>query len=173
MKKILVLNGSTRRGGRTDAMSSSFIAGAKEAGNEVREIFTAELSFNNVLYSVDQGHVRPIELDEVLSREGAEGDYYRAFYEADVIVFATPIYWWDIAGNLKVALDNIQDLLQSIGWDRMNKETVFLATAGGSTYDNPVHWYGYFKQHMNWNNLGMVLGIDNIDKARELGLSIK
>lgn len=173
MKNILILNGSTRQGGRTDDMTAAFAKGASLAGHKVREIFTSDLDFQGTLLSVDMGFGEPdYELDQVLEMEGAVGDYYRAVNEADILVLASPVYWWNIAGNLKNAIDYLQPLQQAMGWQNFNKETALLLVAGGSEFHHPINWYREFER-FGFKNLGIVAGQEKLAEAVNLGKSIQ
>lgn len=60
---------------------------------------------------------------------------YAAVRQADVIVFASPVYWWDITGTLKTAIDRLYALLMN-GSAGASKQTVLLMSSGGSTIDH-------------------------------------
>lgn len=172
MKNIVILNGSTRRQGRTDTLTQAFIKGAKEAGHQVREIYTADLPFSGTLYSNDIVAENPYRLEDILGQEGVIGDFYRVIHEADVVVFASPIYWWQISGSLKQAVDYIQPLQQAVGWQSFIKSSVLLLVAGGQSFDLPLAWYEMFEKYLGWKNLGSVLGADKLAEAEQLGASL-
>lgn len=172
MKNILILNGSTRRGGRTDGLTYAFANGAKEANNEVQEVFTNDLNFGGKLLSVDMDiDELGYRLNDILTTKGPVGDFYRAVNKADVLVLASPIYWWNITGNLKNAIDYIQPLQQAIGWQHFNKETALLLVAGGNEYQNPINWYHEFER-FGFKNDGIVAGQNKEDEAFHLGKEI-
>ena len=96
-------------------------------------------------------------------------EIYIAFKNADVVVFACPVYWWDITGTLKTAIDRLYGFVGK--FDAMpNKETVLLMTSGGSTIDHMMDWYKGFEHWMGWKSLGEVM--NDMDKAKEIGESI-
>lgn len=169
MKNIVILNGSTRRQGRTDTLTQAFIVGATRAGHQVREIFTADLPFNGTLYSNDIIAQNPYQLDDILGQDGAIGDFYRAIYQADIVVFASPIYWWNVSGSLKQAVDYIQPLQQAVGWQKFIKSSALLLVAGGEQFDLPLAWYAMFEKYLGWQNLGVVTGADKLAEAEKLG----
>lgn len=172
MKEILVLNGSTRRGGRTDHLTHAFKEGAVKAGHQVKEIFTNNLNFEGKLLSVDMGIDQlGYQLDPILHMKGAVGDYYRAVNKANVLVLASPIYWWNIAGNLKNAIDYLQPLQQAIGWRNFQKETALLLVAGGNEYQHPIDWYHEFER-FGFKNDGIVAGQNKEGAAYHLGSNI-
>ncbi|MTV82249.1 flavodoxin family protein [Secundilactobacillus folii] len=174
MKKIVILNGSTRIEGRTASLTASFAKGAKEKGHQVTEIRTSDLNFSGQLWSNDQyWKDNPYKHDKILALDNDLAFLSRAVDDADVLVFATPIYWWDISGSLKLAVDYLQPLLQAIGFKNFEKESVLLGVAGGSDFDLLESWYGNFEHYLNWKDLGRVLGQNKEAEAYQLGLSVE
>jgi multimeric flavodoxin WrbA len=98
---------------------------------------------------------------------------YRAFEACDVVVFASPMYWWTITGQLLTAVDRLYAIYGKRGPNGPKKDCVLLMTAGGDRFDQPVQWYSMFDRVMGWNDLGMVLGSGKEAEARALGASIQ
>ena len=144
MAKILILNGSTRKDGNTAKLTREFTNGAKHNGNQVQEIFTNELVFSEPLWSNDQLTKNPYQLEDFLNLPGKQGKFYRAINEAEIIVFASPIYWWSVAGSLKQAIDYLQPLQQTIGYRNFIKKSILLGVAGGKDYSLLIDWYQRF-----------------------------
>lgn len=42
MKKVLILSGSPRRGGKSDLLCDEFLRGAQDAGNDVEKVFLGD-----------------------------------------------------------------------------------------------------------------------------------
>ena len=99
---------------------------------------------------------------------------YEAFMACDVLVFASPVYWFDITGTLKTSVDRLYAVQSNLGFRACNRDTVLLLTSGAPTEQNqiPIQWYNVFGQ-LGWKSLGMVLGTGKTEEARELGASIK
>ena len=100
-------------------------------------------------------------------------EIYRAFREAQVIVLASPIYWWTVSGPLKTAVDRLYALIRNAGKDAYPKESVLLMTAGSTDYSQAVAWYSRFEPWLGWKDLGMILGANQAETARELGAGIR
>ena len=102
------------------------------------------------------------------------GQIYDAFMDADVVVFASPVYWFTITGTLKTAIDRLYAVQRNQGFDAVKKETVFLMTSGAPAEMNPnaIDWYKTFET-MGWKSLGMVLGTGKTEEAKQLGASIQ
>ena len=89
--------------------------------------------------------------------------------EQDVLVFASPVYWWDITGTLKTAIDRLYAAVNN--FTQKEKSTVLLMTSGGSTIRHMADWYRGFEQWMGWKDLGMAM--NDIEEARRIGADIK
>lgn len=102
-------------------------------------------------------------------------EIYDYYINADVVVFASPIYWFTITGTLKVAVDRLYAIQNNRGFDACKKDTVFIMTSGAPAEmnTNPIEWYSIFEKEMGWKNLGTILGSDKISEAKALGASIK
>ena len=98
---------------------------------------------------------------------------YEAFADCDVLVFASPVYWFTITGTLKTAVDRLYAVQRNRCMEECKKETVLLLTSGAPAELNPqpIEWYNTFGQ-IGWKSLGMVLGTGKIDEARNIGASI-
>ena len=99
MKKVLILSGSPRKGGNSDLLCDEFARGAKDSGNEVEIIFVAGKKIAPCLacYACRNTGVCAIKDDmaEVLQK----------MIEADVIVLASPVYFYSIDAQLKAVID--------------------------------------------------------------------
>ena len=148
---------------------NSFIEGAENSGNEVREHFIHEMNINYCL-----GCDKCME-----TREGCvqKKDDMNMIYEdltwADVVVFASPEYWGTFTAELKTAIDRM------FGWFNFGenfgakKDCALLMTARGDDYSMALGQYNIFTQFLQWKDLGMVLGRNKEDEAKKLGESIK
>jgi multimeric flavodoxin WrbA len=97
----------------------------------------------------------------------------KAFRMADVVVFASPVYFWTITGTLKTAADRLYAQLKSLGYGGFPRKSILFMTAGGADYSQAVRWYETFERNLNWINLGEVLGAGKEKEAEKLGSSIR
>ena len=170
MKKILILNGSPRKNGKTASLVKAFTEGAESAGNEVKEFY------------IDGMNIASCKACEACSRNGGycpqKDDMEKineAYIWADVIVFASPMYWGTISGQLKTTVDRLYAIQNRIGYDDMSrqyKETAFIMTARGGYYQQALDFYGIFTNIMGWKSWGTVLGTGKEDEARKIGAAI-
>ena len=99
-KKVLILSGSPRNGGNSDSLCNEFMKGAKEAGNEVEKIRVAAKKIapcSGCYYCRDNGGkcVHKDDMAEVLQK----------MIDADVLVLASPVYFYSIDAQLKAVID--------------------------------------------------------------------
>ena len=102
-KKITVIVGSPRKNGNTEILANAFVKGAKESGNYVDVIFVTGLKVNscigcNYCYRND-GCFFDDDMTEI----------YKRLAVADIIVFATPIYFYGISSQLKCIVDRLHN----------------------------------------------------------------
>lgn len=172
MANILILNGAARKNGSTKKLIEAFTDGAKSSGNEVQEFYLQDMNIKGCLgcehcSKSEKGTLNPcVQNDDMkLINE--------AFMSADVVVFASPVYFWTITGTLKTAADRLYAELRSLGYGGFPRKSVLLMTAGGSDYSQAVRWYETFERNLGWKNLGEVLGAGKTRAAYDLGASIK
>ena len=99
-KKVLILSGSPRKGGNSDTLCDRFFEGAAEAGHDVEKIFVSgkKIGYCKACYYCQKsGGVCAIKDDmaEVLDK----------IIKADVIVFASPVYFYAIDAQIKTVID--------------------------------------------------------------------
>ena len=99
-KKVLILSGSPRKGGNSDTLCDEFARGAKEAGNKVEKIRTAEKQI-----APCSGCYYCSSHDGVCVHKDDMADILQKMIDADVIVLASPVYFYSIASQLKVVID--------------------------------------------------------------------
>ena len=172
MKKILILNGAGKKNGNTAALIEAFKTGAEESGNEVKEFYLHSMNIKGCLDC--QGCARKPQGDPApcVQKDDMQ-QIYDAYLDCDVVVFATPVYWFTISGQLKMAVDRLYAIQRSHGFDAAEKETVFLMTSGAPAEMNPqpIEWYQTFEKGMGWKSYGMAL--NDADEAKKIGQSIQ
>lgn len=120
MKKIVVVSSSPRKGGNSETLAHKFAEGAREAGHDVQIVNVREIGLKfctGCLFC--QTHQTCILQDgmKVL---------YESFRAADTLVFATPVYYYSVSGQLKTFLDRLNPLY--VG-EKSFREVYLLATA--------------------------------------------
>lgn len=98
-KKVLILSGSPRKGGNSDILCDQFAKGAAEAGHTVEKIRVAEknIGYCRACYACKENGTCVIkdDMSEVLQK----------MIDADVLVLASPVYFYSIDAQLKALID--------------------------------------------------------------------
>ena len=118
-KNVLVISASPRKGGNSDTLCDEFIRGAQESGNHAEKIFLAS---KNIKYCIGCGVcnttqkcVQKDEMAEILDK----------MVEADVIVLATPVYFYTMDAQMKTLIDRTVPRYTEI----QNKDFYFIVAA--------------------------------------------
>ena len=95
MKKVLIISASPRKNGNSDLLCDRFAQGAKESGHAVEKVFTAA---KNIGYcrgcGVCNATHRCVQKDDM-------ADILDKMVQADVILLATPVYFYSMDGQMK------------------------------------------------------------------------
>lgn len=179
-KNILILTGSPRKGGNTDKLADAFIAGARQAGH------------TTVKFSTADKHIKGcIDCQTCFSKGNAcsiPDDFAQLaplLKQADMVVFATPLYWFTFPMQLKAAIDKFYAFF--IGKRPLKiKECALMVCGGGtdlSAYDGIVKSYKLIADFLSWKDSGVIivpglhdkdeiLKTDGLKRAEEFGQSI-
>jgi multimeric flavodoxin WrbA len=122
-KKVLILSSSPRRGGNSDLLCDRFSAGARAAGHEAEKIF---LKDRKILYCTGCGTCLNGKKRCPLKDDMAE--ILEKMIAADVIVMATPVYFYTMCAQMKTLIDRTCSRYSKIS----NKEFYFIMTAADS-----------------------------------------
>ena len=101
MKKVLVLSSSLRKGSNSETLAQEFAKGAAEAGNKVE--FE---SLRGKKIGFCMGCLACQKKGKCVIKDDAPA-ITKKMESADVIVFATPIYYYEMSGQLKTMLDRL------------------------------------------------------------------
>lgn len=167
----MVLNGAARKNGNTAALIKAFAEGAESAGNAVQEFYLQDMDIHGCMgcercSRVKKGTAHPCVQPDDMQKIN------KVFEQADVVVFASPVYFWTISGPLKTAADRLYAELRHLGYGGFPRESVLLMTAGGSDYSQALTWYRTFERNLGWKNCGEVLGTGKTKEAYSLGKTI-
>ncbi len=122
-KKVLMLSGSPRKGGNSDLLCDQFLLGAKEAGNQTEKIFLRDKKVGyctgcETCYDTHKC-VQEDDMAEILE----------IMVAADVIVMATPVYFYTMDAQMKTLIDRTVPRYEEI----TGKEFYFIVTAADSS----------------------------------------
>lgn len=173
-KKIVILNGSPRKNGNTSALVKSFTEGAEASGNMVTEFFLDSMNIHGCKgcfgghSSKDCPCVQKDDMDQI----------YPTVRDCDVIVLASPLYYWNMSGQLRTAIDRLfaleegdHNFLRGHG-----RASALLMAAEGTDFKDVLLYYDHLMEYLKWENLGQILAggngdIGDIDSKPELKLA--
>jgi len=98
--KALALIGSPRKGGNTDCLADAFLEGAAEAGAETAKIYLDDFNIRPIAEVCDEFSMR-VDLR-------ADDDWRKIMsqvLQADVLVWAAPVYWQGVPAQMKCFVD--------------------------------------------------------------------
>lgn len=104
MKKVVVISTSLRRGSNSDMLADKFAEGAKAAGNEVEKI---SLVGKNIQFC--KGCFGCQKLGRCVIDDDVN-DIMAKVMQADVVCWATPIYYYEMSGQMKTMIDRANSL---------------------------------------------------------------
>ena len=183
-KKIVILNGSPRPSGNTAALIEAFTKGAEQAGNGVVRFDVCKMNIHPCLGCCGGGKnpespcVQKDDMDAI----------YPHYKDADLVVLASPMYYWSLSGQLKCAFDRLFAVMElSPSYETPVKDCVLLMAAEGDTESNfePVrHYYHALLESLGWKDCGIVYaggnmhvgdiaGKPQLEEAEALGASIR
>lgn len=99
--KALLLNGSPRQGNTCTALDALKKGMANIKDLEIREIKAAEVNVAPCVACEGCGTEGPCVFNDDTN------DVMDAVMEADVIVFASPVYWWGVTAQMKAVIDKL------------------------------------------------------------------
>ena len=119
-KNILIISSSPRKGGNSDMLCDEFAKGAKKNGNTVEKIFLKDY---NIHYCTGCGFC--VGNKGQCSQKDDMELIKNKMIQADVIVFATPIYFYTMCGQMKTFIDRLCYFYTLLP----NKEFYYIMTA--------------------------------------------
>ncbi len=107
MSKVLVISTSLRAKSNSDILTERLIAGAKDAGHEVEHI---SLKGKKIAFCI--GCLACQKTQQGVIKDDA-AEIAEKVKNADTLVFATPIYYYEMSGQMKTLLDRLNPLYPS------------------------------------------------------------
>lgn len=120
MKTVLIISTSPRKGGNSEILADAFAKGARETGHQVEKICLYDKSI-----SFCKGCLVCQKTQRCVIRDDADV-IARKMKNSDVLVFATPIYYYEMCGQMKTLLDRANPLFPS---DYAFRDIYLLASA--------------------------------------------
>lgn len=126
MKNVLIISSSPRKGGNSDILCDRFAKGAEESGNKVEKVFLASKKIGYCrgcgVCNTTHKCVQKDDMAEILDK----------MVNADVIVLATPIYFYSLDAQMKTLIDRTVPRYTEIS----DKDFYFIMTAADTDKAN-------------------------------------
>ena len=129
MKKVLIISTSLRTNSNSDILARECEKGARDAGLDAEYI---SLKGKDIKYCI--GCLSCQKTNKCVLKDDV-ADIMAKVKEAEVIVYATPIYYYEMSGQMKTLLDRLNPLYSS---DYNFRDIYLIATAaddGDTTFD--------------------------------------
>lgn len=179
MKKVVILEGSPRRNGNSSILSDAFARGAEEVGCSVEKINVAGKKISgclgcNACYHNGGACIQKDDMEEIRGKMLA----------ADVIVLASPIYFYSMTAQMKAVIDRTYAFYQQLegktfyfliacgATDASYTETM-LASLHGFTCCVPNAKEGGVVLGINAMGAGEIRGTAAMEQAYEMGRGIE
>lgn len=160
-KNIVILNGSPRKTGNTSALVKAFTEGAESAGHTVTEFFLDSMDIHGCkgCFGGHSSRECPCVQKDDMAK------IYPAVKDCDVVVLASPLYYWNMSGQLRTAVDRLFALEESDGnlLRGNGRASALLMAAEGHGFEDAVLYYDHLMEHLRWKNLGHVLAGGNMN----------
>ena len=160
-KKIIILNGSPRPNGATASLIKAFTEGAEQSGHIVTTFLLDSMNINGCKGCFGGGKdpgspcVQKDEMEKI----------YPVYKEADIVVMASPLYYWNLSGQLRTAFDRLFAVAEcEKNYKNPIKDCILLMAAEGNGFAETINYYENLMKHLNWNSLGTVL-IGGLDES--------
>ena len=158
--KITILNGSPRKA-NTAAMAAAFAEGAMAAGHEVETIQVGRMKINGCLaceYCHGKGEGKCVQKDDMEK-------VMPAYLESDMIVFASPIYYFDVTAQLSAAIQRVYAIGKPA---KATKTALLLSSASPDPFEGAIATYKAMIGFMGLEDAGIITsaGDENGSEAK-------
>lgn len=149
--KILILTGSPRKNGNSNTLVEHFIKGASEKGHEI-------VRFDSAMKTI-----HPCKACNHCAMKGEcvykdDFDYVRNnIVDSDMVVFATPMYYFGISAQLKTVIDRFYAINAEL--QSPKKAALFMTYADTSEQEAlPIkNHYESILRYLGWSNAGEII----------------
>jgi len=161
-KNIVVVTGSPRANGNSEILADAFIEGARQGGHSVTVFHAGRMNIKGCLdckycFSHDG---ECIQIDDMQS-------IYPSLRKADILVFASPIYWYGLSSQIKAVIDRMfagcvkPYLITAIALLITYGDTGNKAAAPAISHFEAISYY------MGWENAG-IIAQEGVKEAGEI-----
>lgn len=151
---ILILQGSSNRKGSTAILCEEFARGAREAGHAVERVDVAYAGVKPCTGCVACGYEGPC-----VQHDGMDA-LRQKILASDMLVFATPLYYYGMSAQLKTVIDRFCSANSSITGKHLRSALLTVAwNADDWTFEALTAHYRTLVRYLDLQDEGMVLGL--------------
>lgn len=158
--KVLAISASPRKGGNSDVLCDQFLKGAEEAGHEVEKVRlqTKKIAPCLACYKCFEGEHKCCQKDDV-------AEILDKMMAADLIVLASPVYFYSICAQLKILIDRTMPIYQRM----KSKKFYFIVTAADPAHaaadETIADMRGFLRCYEGSEELGTIFGTGTSNKG--------
>ncbi|MBO6047908.1 MAG: flavodoxin family protein [Erysipelotrichaceae bacterium] len=151
--KIVVLMGSPNKNGSTNILVEQFVAGAKAAKHSVEVLDVCHMNIHPCTGCVRCGYEGPcVQKDDMYTIR-------QSLLNSDMVVFATPLYYYGMSAQLKTVIDRFCFFNSSLNTRHLKSALLTVAwNADDWTFDALMAHYKTLVRYINFEDQGQVLG---------------
>lgn len=173
MTKVLIFNGSPRRNGNTSTLIKECVRAINKSGKEAEIFFLNDMTIKPCQFCdwcIDNNVLSCVEEDDM-------HELYPKLLESDVIIFAAPIFWFNVSAQMKIFIDRLYAFHGKGGFPLTQKKigTILVygdSNAESSGVNNAIGMMKDIISYMKSEDLGIVHGtahkIGDAEKNKEL-----
>ncbi len=170
-KQILVLTGSAREGGNSDLLAEAFAKGAREAGHTVNIFACGRAEIRSCLgcescWATGTPCVQHDDFEQL----------WPLLEQADMLVFCSPLYWYNVSGHLKCAVDRFYPYSKKTKPRDLKIKETMLLMCGESWFEKsfagPAEAYRQMIGYKGWKDRGRLFATRVFEKGKIAGNSI-
>jgi multimeric flavodoxin WrbA len=159
MKKLVAFNGSLRKGGNTSILLEHFLKGA-----DLNAVQADRYNIHELNLQYCRGCLRCNMLGYCSIRDDDWNEIVQKILDADLLVFASPIYFHHVSASLKKLIDRFRSFVKVTITETgllhtphtvWKKDFVLLLTMGSSSTDDAAPVIDLFKY------ISSILGVEN------------
>ena len=163
MKKILMVSGGGRPRGNTAQLVSAFAKGATEVGHSVEILELSKLTVNGCLGCNACRYEKPcVQKDDF-------NDIIPKIQEADLIVFASPLYFWTISARLKAFIERFYCIAKEDDNPPLGRYESYPSKDCMLLMTSADNFFWTFEQALSYYNFAIVNYIGFNDKGTQIG----
>lgn len=181
MANILVLTGSPRIGGNSDRLADAFIEGAKAGGHTTAKFRAGTRQIGGCMACETCW-----KTGRACSIQDDFADLEPMLEQADVVVFASPLYFFGLPAQLKACIDKLYAYRPVRTKKELHIDRAFLLMTAADeafAYEGVIKTFDILLDYLEWQNAGMLLvpsvsakgdiaKTDALEKAEAMGKNL-